>query len=444
VWAWFERHPGVTDVTVGAVALVLFGTADLVRDGVPGALIDIIFAIAIVFWRRMPGLALAIAWLGALLQILTIDGLLLGDVLILGTVFATGLAESRPVRFAGLASSIVGGGLAGARLILFTPHNGDGALIPTDPLARGVYFVIASGVIAAALALFWALGVLVRNRRATAASRLERDRDRIVAEATLTQERERALLSREMHDLVGHALAVVIAQSDGARYAKLSDPNAETAALETINRTARSALDDVHELLQVLREPSGSTRGSPGPLDLELLLASVRDAGLTVSLTESPERVSMSAAHELALYRVLQESLTNAIKHGGRGTDVRITLVWSGDAVTFDVLTTEPAGAAAGGGGGGVISSVSGGARGPGATTAASASGAASTTSATSTAGTTNTRDRPGAVLGQGLIGMRERMRLLGGTVQAGARADGIAGYLVQGRLPSGPPEDER
>ncbi|MCU1475576.1 MAG: hypothetical protein JWQ64_269 [Subtercola sp.] len=425
MWAWFEKHPGVTDVAAGAIALVLFGTADFVRDGVPGALIDIIFAIAIIFWRRMPGLGLAIAWLGALIQILTIDGLLLGDVLILGTVFATGLAESRPVRWAGLASSIVGGGLAGGRLVLFTPHYGDGALIPTDPFYRGVYFVIASGVIAAALALFWALGVLVRNRRATAASRLERDRDRIVAEATLTQERERALLSREMHDLVGHALAVVIAQSDGARYARLTDPNAETAALETINRTARSALDDVHELLQVLREPSGSTRATPGAADLELLLARVRDAGLTVSLTESHERVSMSAAHELALYRVLQESLTNAIKHGGRGTDVVITIDWYSDAVLFRVLTTEP-GEPAGLSG---LSSLSG------------VSGVAA-----------NARDA--AVLGQGLIGMRERMRLLGGTVHAGPRADGGradsgrthtgGGYVVEGRLPYGAPEGAR
>ncbi|MEF2977323.1 histidine kinase [Subtercola sp. YIM 133946] len=399
MFAWFEGRPRVTDVLLGAVALVLFGTADLVRDGVTAALITIIFAVAIVFWRRMPGLGLAIAWVGALVQIATVDGLLVGDLLILGVVFATGLSGSRTVRWSGLVSSIAGGGVAGTRLILYAPAYGDGALVPTDPLYRGVYFVVVSGVIAAALALFWTLGVIVRSRSATAAARSERERERIVAEATLTQERERALLSREMHDLVGHALAVVIAQSDGARYAKLTDPNAETAALETINRTARSALDDVHELLQVLREPSGGSRATPGAADFESLVASVRDAGLTVTLTESPGRLPMSAAHELALYRVLQESLTNAIKHGGRGTEVDVTLDWQSDAVAFRVLTTEPA---------------------------------ALTVPARRTE------------LGQGLVGMHERMRLLGGTVHTGVRTVGGTGHLVEGRLPFTPAEGDR
>ncbi|GGF15779.1 histidine kinase [Subtercola lobariae] len=395
MFAWFEGRPGVTDVLLGAVALVLFGAADYVRGGASAALITIIFAAAIVFWRRMPGLGLAIAWVGALVQIATVDGLLVGDILILGVVFATGLSESKTVRWAGIFSSIVGGGVAGARLTLYAPTYGDGEYIPTDPFYRGVSFVIVSGVVAAALALFWTLGVVVRNRRATVAARSERERERIVAEATLTQERERALLSREMHDLVGHALAVVIAQSDGARYAKLTDPNAEATALATINRTARAALDDVHELLQVLREPAGSGRETPGAADLELLLASVREAGLNVTLTESGDRMAMSAAHELALYRVLQESLTNAIKHGGRETDVQVTLDWHRDAVHFRVLTTERL-----------------------------ATGS-------------------GRALGQGIIGMKERMRLLGGAVQTGARTFGVPGFSVEGHLPFNATEAE-
>ncbi|UFS57529.1 histidine kinase [Subtercola endophyticus] len=401
---WFDEHPGGTDALLGALALVLFGTADFVRDGASAALITVIFAVAIVFWRRMPGLGLAIAWIGALVQIATVDGLLVGDLLILGVVFATGFSQSRPVRWAGVWSSIIGGGVAGARLVLYAPTYGDGELIPTDPLYRGVYFVVISGVIAAALALFYTLGVVVRIRRATAATRSERERERIVAEATLTQERERALLSREMHDLVGHALAVVIAQSDGARYAKLSDPNAETAALETINRTARSALDDVHELLLVLREPSGGGREAPGAADLDLLLASVREAGLSVSLIESSTRVPMSAAHELTLYRVLQESLTNAIKHGGRGTNVEVALDWQREAVVFRVLTTET---------------------GPHSTPIVVPEPAKKTP-------------------GQGLIGMHERMRLLGGTVYAGPLPAGAPGFLVEGRLPFNAPESAR
>lgn len=390
---WFESRPRVTDASVAGAAFVLFGAADFVRDGVSGTLIDIVLALSLAFWRRMPGLGLAIAWVGALVQVATVDGLLVGDILILAAVFSTGLDESRAVRWAGLFSSVVGGGIAGARLILFAPSTGDGALVPTDPVTRGVYFVIVSGVVAAALALFWALGVLVRNRRASAGARAERERDRILAEARLTQERERALLSREMHDLVGHALAVVIAQSDGARYAKATDPLAETTALETINRTARSALDDVHELLSVLREPGDATTAGISTGDLDLLVNTVRQAGLEVNVFETGVRMPLTAAHDLAMFRVLQEALTNAIKHGGRGTAATVNLAWGPRDVCFGVTTVE--------------------------------------TSA-------EHRQTGGRVSlpGQGLIGMRERMRLLDGTVQAGLRTDGPPGYRVEARLP--------
>ncbi|MEA9985476.1 MULTISPECIES: sensor histidine kinase [Subtercola] len=389
--AWFESHPRLADAAIAVLAFALFGAADFVRDGVPGMLIDIVFALSLAFWRRMPGLGLAIAWVGALVQIGTVDGLILGDILILGAVFATGLTEQRFVRWAGLASSVVGGAVAGARLVLFAPKTSDSALLPTDPFYRGVYFVLVSAVIAAALALFWALGVLVRNRRAAAGQRLGRLHDRIMAEATLAEERERALLSREMHDLIGHALAVVIAQSDGARYAKAADPEAETRALETIGRTARAALDDVHELLSVLREPRDpAARPALGAAGLGVMVASVRDAGLAVTVTETGSRVALSAAHELALFRVLQESLTNAIKHGGHGSAVDLRLDWQASAVHFDVLTDEPG---------------------------------------------TGTRSLIGTS-GQGLIGMTERMRLLGGGVETGPRTDVSRGFRVRGYLP--------
>ncbi|WP_116411178.1 sensor histidine kinase [Subtercola boreus] len=411
MWTWFETRPRLTDAAIAVAAFVLFGTADFVRDGAAGMLIDIVLALSLAFWRRLPGLGLAIAWLGALVQVATVDGLLAGDILILAAVFATGLAESRAVRWAGLASSLVGGGIAGARLILFAPSNGDGALLPTDSFGRGVYFVLASGITAAALALFWALGLLVRNRRAASIQRAEHDRDTILAEARLTEERERALFSREMHDLIGHALAVVIAQSDGARYAKTTNPEAETTALATINRTARSALEDVHELLSVLREPSDPMTTGISTGDLDLLVGTVREAGLDVVVSETGIRMPLTAAHDLTMFRVLQESLTNAIKHGGRGSSAAVRLDWGSEEVRFGVTTTEPHPT---------------GGRDPGVSAA--------------------TPRRPGTATlsGQGLIGMRERMRLLDGTVETGPRTDGTPGFRVDACLPYRTPDGER
>ncbi|GAA0997285.1 sensor histidine kinase [Subtercola frigoramans] len=403
---WFERHPRIADAAIALGALVMLGAADLIRGGVSALLTTIIFALSAFFWRRMPGLGLAVAWVGALVQISTVDGLLAGDLLILAAVFATGLAQNPAVRWAGLASSVLGGAIAGARLVLFAPS--DRAPILDDPFYRGVYFVLASAVIAAALALFWALGVLVRNRRAQSQQRADRQRERILSEARLAQERERALLSREMHDLVGHALAVVIAQSDGARYAKATDPHAETTALATINRAARAALDDVHELLTVLREPGDGARMNSKIADLDLLVSTVQQAGLDVVVTESGARVPLSAAHELALFRVLQESLTNALKHGGRGTHVDVTLDWQSESIRFGVLTTE-------------------------------------SSRPTSHPTTANPGNELGVEAeaenttehraGHGLIGMKERMRLLDGSVTAVPRTD-LPGFQVVAVLP--------
>ncbi|QWT23777.1 hypothetical protein KPL76_14010 [Subtercola sp. PAMC28395] len=419
---WFERHPRVADAAIALGALVMLGAADLIRGGVSAFLTTVIFALSAFFWRRMPGLGLAVAWIGALVQITTVDGLLAGDLLILAAVFATGLAQNPGVRWAGLASSVLGGAIAGARLVLFAPS--DRAPILEDPFYRGVYFVVASAVIAAALALFWALGVLVRNRRAQSRQRSDRQRERILSEARLAQERERALLSREMHDLIGHALAVVIAQSDGARYAKVADPEAETKALATINRAARSALEDVHELLTVLREPGDATRSGPKAADLDALVSTVQQAGLDIVVSETGIRVPLSAAHELALFRVLQESLTNALKHGGRGTHVDVTLDWQIDRVRFGVLTTENPQAASASIGGESHGEPYGESR-----------GESRGDSLVGNVAGHRAGDGAGYRAGQGLIGMTERMRLLDGSVIAVPRDD-IAGFRVEAELP--------
>lgn len=412
--SWFERRPIVADVLLAAAVLLVFGVLDAFREGADAVVTDLIFALAICFRRRAPGIGLGIAWLGAITQLLTQPAFIIGNAIVLIVVFATGLDGSRLVQWLGLASSITGGVVAGIKLVLLTgvdlPNNQP---VPPDPLARGLYLLAVSGIISAALTLFWALGVAARTRRALIAERLDRlesDRVRLSAELRVAQETERNRITREMHDAIGHSLTVVIAQSDGARYALARDPDAAARALAIINRSARSALDDVNELLTVLRAANDGP-ATMGIADISELVANMNESGLQVDLSHVGDRRELSKAQGLAVYRVLQETLTNALKHGGRGTRIDVRLRWARDRLEIETTTTEP-GSDPGSTGAGV-----GG-------TAAGVGGSGS---------------------GSGILGMTERVRLLGGSLEARPRND-ARGFVVRAWLPytlSSPPDSQ-
>lgn len=387
----------VVDVLVAAVAFVFFAALDVTRTSWATLPVDVLFAIALAFRRRSPGLALAIAWVGASTQLVILPSFINGNVMVAVVIYATSLAERPLVRRLGLFSSIVGGIVGSAKLVLITglflpPESSNGQ----EAVSRVLYFVGVAGVIAASLALFWLLGAVTRVRRAFVDERLERlesEQELLRAELRVAQETERTRITREMHDAIGHSLAVIIAQSDGARYAVAKNPAAATEALGVINRSARDALDDVSELLSVLKG-TGEHHGTLGVADLDGMLDGMRSAGLDLHFDVDGEPFDLSTAEDLALYRVVQESLTNALKHGGPGTRVDLRLVWSADDVVVDSRTTET--------------------------------------------------DGPGLVdspirTGYGIAGMNERVRLVGGDVIAGARTDGVRGYAVVARLPRAP-----
>ena len=164
--------------------------------------------------------------------------------------------------------------------------------------------------------LSWTLGLLARTWRNAREARIAAQ----VAERSVVVEQERNRLARDMHDVVAHSLAVVIAQADGARYTK--DPIASADALATISATAREALTDVRLLLGQLRH-SQEAGPQPRVADLERLIDQVRDAGLTITVDEVGDRPELHASQALAVYRILQEALTNALRHGDTAKPVR-------------------------------------------------------------------------------------------------------------------------
>ncbi|MER5493840.1 histidine kinase [Streptomyces sp. NPDC002490] len=243
-------------------------------------------------------------------------------------------------------------------------------------------------------------GSLVRSRRERTraleerARRLEVERDQ---QARLAAAAERARIAREMHDIIGHNLAVITGLADGGAYAARRSPDRAAEALTAIGTTGRQALTELRRLLDVLREdPPDSLRPrlSPQPAlaDLDALVARVRTAGLPVHVRAEDLPDAVPAGLQLTVYRLVQEALTNALKHAGEGASAEVRVRYGTDAVRLTV---------------------------------------------TDTGGTAPARAGVGP--GRGLTGMRERAALYRGTLDAGPTVDAggrPVGWRVHALLP--------
>lgn len=342
-----------------------------------GLLIAALFSGALALRRLSPPLALGIAWVGALVQMGLGRPPSFSDVAIFGILYTTAAYGSRLVYWAGFASALVGALVITVYLFAGPVFAGGGLSWQTLPLAL---VVLVAG--AFALGLSWTIGALVRTAVRARENREAQQR----AEAETAAEQERVRIARDMHDVVAHSLAVVIAQADGARYAATADPAIATDALATISTTARSALADVRLLLGQLRHRQGDGP-QPTIADLEELYAQVRTAGVQLRVDVDPAPPGEPpAAVQLAVYRILQEALTNALRHGAPAGSVDVRLSWLPDRVELDVRNPVVPGS------------------------------------------------QPGRS-GHGIIGMRERAQLAGGRLDA---ADEAGAFTVRATIPLG------
>ena len=343
-----SRSQLVVDL-VAAGVFALFGWLGVQRSdtGASDLVVLVGFAAALALRRLSPGLALGVAWAAAILQMATSAITpTVSDLAVLGVLYATAAYGGRVVRWAGLASAGVGALVASGYLVLVPQWNG-GTSGTVDEVTRA--FLTSFVGLLALLGLSWTLGQLARIYRRARDSR----RAQIAAEQEVITEQERNRIARDMHDVVAHSLAVVIAQADGARYARASDPAAVDTALTTIAATAREALGDVRVLLSQLRHSEGE---SPQPAldDLDRLVEQLRDSGLTIERTSSGPPHPLPAGQQLAVFRIVQEALTNALRHGDAVSPVTLDFAWTDQDVIVTVANALRSGSVQGPGGHGL------------------------------------------------------------------------------------------
>jgi signal transduction histidine kinase len=328
--------------------------------------------------RRFPAAVLALSVASGLaVAALGLSPVFLGPA-ILVPVYTVAAYGERPGSLLGLAA--VEAAVAGVQ---FTPGG------------TGVVTWLGDALV---LAAAWLLGHFVHDRRVYAAqleqrtTQLEQAREELARRAVAE---ERLRIARELHDVVAHSMSVIAVQSGVGAHVAATQPEEARKALAAIEVTSRATLHELRWLLGVLRE-DGEPQGSPAPVPgldgLDALLARMGEGGLAVKLRVEGTRRQLPPGIDLSAYRIVQEALTNVLKHAGAAR-AEVVLGYGEQDLTIEV-TDDGRGAAGAGGAG-----------------------------------------RPG--IGHGLLGLRERVALFGGDLEVGPRPGG--GFRVAARLPLEP-----
>lgn len=396
---FWARHPWLTDSLVSG-AYLIFGVATALilafapAFGEParpqlGNLVALrllataLMAAALLFRRYRPWTVLAVAWVGTLAG-LPLEGAI--DTLPIPlALYALAVYRSARDAWYGFAASVVVGAVAAQIAAVVT--RGDVIQFGVPPAAAGSQLI--TGILVATL-----IGVNVGNRKryVTAlvdrARQLARERDQQAQLATAT---ERSRIAREMHDIVSHSLTVMVTLADGSSAAVAASPDRASAAMRQVAETGRHALTDMRRMLGLLDGDGNETTAvdslepQPGVADLSDLVETFRSAALPVRFT-SQGRPPQDQGVQLSVYRIVQESLTNALRYASGASEVTVDVLYEPATVTITV-TDDGIGAAP------------------------------------------TTPDTPG----HGLLGMSQRVGLYGGTLESGPRSDG--GWAVRAVL---------
>jgi signal transduction histidine kinase len=384
-WAWVlplrrfvDRHPQWIDL-VAAIVLdgltmipLFYGESRWWVWVLHQALV-----LPLIFRRRRPFPVFATIAVFAFVQWLG-DVPLVADSALLVALYTVAEYESRARAILAAGVLEIGVVLASVR---FAPAN--------EGLVASLVFL--TGMVTAALFV----GMALRTRRAYLASlvdraaRLEIERDH---QAQLAATRERTRIAREMHDIVAHSLSVIIALADGASLTNEQDSAAATEAMRTVSATGRQSMTEMRRLLGVLRDDAAPADLTPQPglQQVPLLAERLRNVGQPVELVEAGQPRPLSPTEDATAYRIIQEALTNVVKHAKGATTVTLSLRWLADTLSIEV-TDDGRALAAGG--------------------------------------------ADGAPGGHGLTGMAERVALYAGQFSAGPVAAG--GWRVHAQLPT-------
>ncbi|MEU8890273.1 sensor histidine kinase [Streptomyces sp. NPDC048442] len=392
LYDFIRRHPTSVDSFWAVILLGMSAmSAGSIGSGAGGAAVVVcvlLMCLTVALRRRAPEKMVVLAVVTGLLQVALGIEPNVSNFAMLVVVYTVAANGARWASRLALGASLVSATISQLR---WPVEKGD----TVAPIAFAIFLTVP-------FVLAWVLGDSMRTRRAyfaqleERATRLEKERE---AQAKVAVAAERARIARELHDVVAHNVSVMVVQADGAAYVMDASPEQAKQALETISMTGRQALAEMRRLLGVLRtgeqQVSGEYVPQPDVQQIEDLVEQVRTAGLTVDFKIEGTARPLPSGVELTAYRIVQEALTNTRKHGGPEAGASVRLVYFDDGLG---LLVEDDGR-----------------------------------------GASHELYQDGGADGQGhgLIGMRERVGMVGGTLDAGPRPGG--GFRISALLPLKP-----
>ena len=399
---WY-RHPKLTDALVAsayllpalAFGLLTAGSQQRVADGslVPFGIAAVLLGgLALLFRRSRPWTVLVVAWVVTLLAAPSFGVVDIG--LVPFALYALAVYGSVRAAWIGFGASVVVGA-AGSQLadMAVTVEETDTTVGNSVSLAVVVLVVVL-------------VGINIGNRRRYVvalldrAAQLARERDQ---QARLAAAAERSRIAREMHDIVSHGLTVMVTLADGSAATAAAQPERAADAMRQVAETGRQALGDMRRMLGLLddgtpgQSEARDLEPQPGVAEIGGLIEGFRTAGLAIRLSTEGDPPD-DPAEQLTIYRLVQESLTNVLRHSSGATAVTVDVVYQSDAVTIEVTND------------GLHS------------------------------------PEPGDSGGHGIVGMRERVALYGGTIESGPRPGGgwtVVATLAHDAPPAAPPAAE-
>nr|WP_203681501.1 sensor histidine kinase [Streptomyces microflavus] len=395
LYDFLRRHPTGVDVFWAVVLLGLSGMSmvsgmyDAGREEILAIPVALGLSTVVALRRRLPEKMLLLAIAVGVLQLVGDVRPNIGNFAMLVITFTVATIGERWASRLALICSLTAAGLSQLRW-------------EAEPGGSWPQQIFVTVIMTVPFVLAWVMGDSLRTRRAyfnqleERAARLERERE---AQSKVAVAAERARIARELHDVVAHNVSVMVVQADGAAYVMDAAPDQARQALETISSTGRQALAEMRRLLGVLR--TGDTRESgeyvpqPDVEQIEDLVDQVRRTGLAVDFKVEGTARPLPSGVELTAYRIVQEALTNTRKHGGPDAGASVRLVYFDDGLGL-LVEDDGRGAAH-------ELYEDGGADGA----------------------------------GHGMIGMRERVGMVGGTLDAGPRPGG--GFRISALLPLKP-----
>jgi signal transduction histidine kinase len=327
-----QEHPAATDAALAGGLLVVC-TAWLVASpfaGLRPALVQVALITPLVWRRRFPVAVFVVIAVVGMFQWIFGPPLVADAALLVG-LYTVAVHDARVRAFWATTVLELGACLAATRW-----H-------PADTLLRSLTFLTATVVAALCVGLTVRSGSEYLAWLAERARRLEIERDQ---HAVIVAAQERTRIAREMHDIVAHSLSVVVTLADAASTVSGSDPDRAAVAMSHASTVGRQALADMRTLIGVLRTDvmDADLVPQPGLAQLEDLLARVRATGLKVDTDVTGQAFSLGLTGELSIYRIVQESLTNTIKHAG-ATQVRVTIRYDRPLVTVQISDDGAGGA---------------------------------------------------------------------------------------------------